>query len=224
MTTAENTNAESAIVAVVARQETKCGRCGKNARLQGIEYCGRCLNRIIEKRARNAMKVAIEKIQEGQGKQKPPVPKIIIASGEKRALGCAAAVYLVKRLLGSVSVVSVTTAKPDLAAKAANGTIVIYAQCSDDIATGLIRRFIGSPASKQQASSLAQPINIFGAITEKELRLYADMKKIKYTQNSKDELQQAVQRLQERHPGIVAAVVKSAALISKIEAENTNES
>ena len=209
------TNAESA----AAKQRMKCGRCGKNARLQGIEYCGHCLNRIIEKRARSAIKVAVEKIREGQGKQKPPVPKLIIASVEKSSLGCAAAIYLVKKLLGAVTV---AVAKPDLAAKAAKateGTIVIYTQCSDNIATSLIRRFISSPASKQKTSSLAQHINIFFAITEKELRLYADMKKIKYTQSSKDELQQAVQRLQERHPGIVEAVVRSAAHISKIEAQ-----
>ena len=207
------TNAESA----AARQKMKCGRCGKNARLQGIEYCGHCLNRIIEKRARNAMKAAIEKIRESQGKQKPPAPKLIVASREKRSLSRVAAIYIVKKLLGAVSV---EAAKPGWAAKAAEGTIVIYAQCSDDIAACLIRRFISSPAHKQRASALAKRINIFESITEKELRLYADMKKIKYAQNSKDELQQAVQRLQERHPGIIEAVVRSATHISKIEAQD----
>lgn len=217
--------------AAAAKRKTKCGRCGKNARLQGIEYCNRCLNRIIEKRVKNSLKAATEGLHKVNGKQRRLARKLIIVCEERRSLACASALYLTKKLLGAASSLSITVekqiAKPPSSAAPpkktdygrVEGTILIYPQCSDDLAVGLIRKFISSPRNEQQSGTSNRHINIFDSITEKELQLYAGMKKIKYAQKHEDGLKQAIQKLQERYPGTIEAIARSAARLSQICAE-----
>ncbi len=195
--------------------QAKCGRCSKNARLQGIEYCTRCLIKIVEKRARDSLKTAID-MANRQGKQKQPSPRIVIMCDEKLSLAGASAVYLAKKILGTTFAISTIAAKPRDGIK---GGIFIYAQCLDDIAAGLILEFINGPKNRKRSSTLSRNFNIFESITENELRLYAGMKRIKYAQLQGNWLKHAIRELQEKHPGTVEAIARSAARLHKIEAQ-----
>ena len=206
-------------------QETLCGRCGKKSRLYGVEYCNNCLKSVVEKRVRTSLKAAIGKFHSQSRLMQPqPAIKLNILSDDRRSLDCAAALYLVKKALAADFLLHVTVANPKEAAGAEKDAINILPQCSDDIATGLIRRFISRPQTSQQhANRLPKPINILESITEKELALYAGMKRIKYEKKNKDMLQQAVEKLQEKHPGTVEAIARSAAHLTEIEEGDKNE-
>ncbi len=201
---------------VDAKPQAKCGRCSKNARLQGIEYCSRCLSRVIEKRVSNSLKAATE-IVNRYGKQNQPAPRIIILCDENRSLACASALYLAKKMLGASFAISVAASKPAAMAK---GATLIYPQCSDEIAVGLVQKFISSPKNWQRFPVLNRGINIFDSITENELRLYAGMKRIKYAQRQENGLKQALRELQEKLPGTVEAIAKSAARLDNLEAKD----
>ena len=207
----------------IAKPKKGCGRCGKNPQIHGIEYCSHCLTSIVEKRVRTSLKAAMGKIH-SQSRQPQPTLKLNIISDDRRSLDCAATLYLVKNAIRADFPLHVAFVNPKEAARVDNAAIIIFPQCSDDVATGLIRQFISSPQSSQPHSSgFPEPINILESITEKELELYADMKKIKYEHKNKDVLQQAVEKLQERHPGTVEAIAKSAAHLRKIEDKDKNE-
>ena len=200
-------------------QKTACGRCGKKSRLYSIEYCGHCLDSIVLKRVRTSLKAAMGKFH-GQSRLMQPQSalKLNILSDDRRSLDCAVALYLVKKALAADFILNVTVASPKEAAGAGKDAINILPQCSDDIATGLIRRFISSPQTSQpHANRLPKPINILESITEKELALYAGMKRIKYEKKNKDMLQQAVEKLQEKHPGTIEAIARSVAHLTEIE-------
>ena len=200
-------------------QETLCGRCGTKSRLHGIEYCANCLKSIVANRAGKVLKSAVGRIQNKnfQRQQRPKVSVIIIGE-HKLSLECAASIYLVKQALGHDFSVNVKVADPKKAAIAGKDAIIILPQCSDYLATGLIRRFISAPQiSQPHARTLTKPINILESITEKELALYAGIRRIKYEKKNKDLLQQAVEKLQEKHPGTVESIARSAARLRKIE-------
>ncbi|HLD97222.1 MAG TPA: hypothetical protein VI934_02665 [Candidatus Nanoarchaeia archaeon] len=195
-----------------AKERAKCGRCGKNTRLQGIEYCSRCLGKIVENRVKDSLKAALE-MANRQVKQTQPSPHIIILCDEKLSLACTSAVYLAKKILGATSTVSVLAAKPKARAK---GALITYANCSDAIATGLVRELITSPKNRKHSSTSCRQINIFESITENELRLYAKMKRIKYAQLQGNWLEQAIRKLQDKHPGTVEALARSAARLNNL--------
>ena len=203
-------------------QETLCGKCGKKSRLHGTEYCANCLKSVVANRASKVLKAAVGKMQNKKfQRQEQSKAKVIMISENRGSLECAASLYLAKNALGADFILDVKVASPKEAARAGKDAIIILPQCSDDVAIGLIRRLISSPqSSRSHGSRQPKPINILESITEKELALYADIKRIKYVKKNKDMLQQAVEKLQEKHPGTVEAIVRSAAHLRKIEEDD----
>ena len=66
---------------------------------------------------------------------------------------------------------------------------------------------------------MAQVVNIFESVTEKELELYATIKKIKYGKGKSSEysgLKQKIQKLQARYPGTIEALAQVSRQIEEI--------
>ncbi|MBI2143691.1 hypothetical protein HYU17_00885 [Candidatus Woesearchaeota archaeon] len=175
-----------------------CNRCGKRSMLEGSEHCGICLCEIIEKRA--------EKSLAGTS----PTRKLAIASEEKFSLGCVAASFIVQNTSKHVKPRIIRL--PDAERLAENGTTVLTAKCSDDAAIGLLQHFLSRDAGDKECHA----INVLESITEKELELYAAIKRLKYAKAKKDSLKQGIQALQSRYPGTVEALARSSRKINEL--------
>lgn len=171
-----------------------CSRCHKNAKAEEMGYCGRCIVEVIE----NRVKRKLGALATG---------KIVIACSNKKSLQCSTAAYLIKRMAKRQ-----TPIKGRAGRKAA-----VIAKCADETAADFIRKLTAgcsnnafSPESKNQA------INMFESITEKELELYAAIKKIKYTKGKNTRLRQKIQKLQSRYPGTIEALAQSSRRVGEL--------
>ncbi len=165
-----------------------CGRCLKRAIVKEAEYCRRCLVEITEKRVKKKLGALA-------------ACKIVLACDDKNSLQCSVAAYLIKKM-----------ARPQLPPNdALKSKAVVTAKCADEIAVGFIRRLIASQGGNGAFShkSKAVSTNIFESMTEKELELYAVIKRIKYKKAKSSGLKRKLQELQERHPGTIEALAKS---------------
>ncbi len=184
------------------------------------EYCSRCLVEVIEKRVNKKLSA----INCGSGKLGSS--RMLIACESKSSLSCVVAVYLAKKLcrIADVPVVKPTS----LRSRAQQPhTAVIMPKCADEAAASLLERFTSSAISSSgshrgvagAAPDAAEVVSIFESVTEKELELYATIKKIKYAkpQNSKySDLKQKLQKLQARYPGTIEALAQASRQIEEI--------
>ncbi len=192
-------------------EPASCSRCSKNDRLEEAEYCRHCLAEVIERRVGKKL----DTLRDPKGRL--ITGKILIACADKNSLSCAAAAYLAKKLCKNNG----------LTARIKNAKAVIVPKCADDIATNFLEEFTNNAnfckSSKKKVNfSLPQKrkagaVNIFGSITEKELELYASIKKIKYMKGKNKDLKQKIQKLQARYPGTIEALALSAMHISEIK-------
>ena len=198
------------------KSSENCGRCGKNARIEGAEHCKQCLCEIIEKRVKKELAGARSNSNRGYY-------RLAVVCDNKSSLTCVAAAYIIKKVCNKVSRhgfgVEIITSESTSQLQE-NGTVVLP-KCADDIATGFMEKFISpkiSPKPSQQPA-LQQLLkqtnlaNIFEAVTEKELMLYAGIKSLKYAKTKgrakESDLKQKIQKLQARYPGIIEALARS---------------
>lgn len=172
------------------------------------EYCSRCLVEIIEKRVNKKLNA----INGGNGK--PGSSRMLIACGRKSSLSCAVAAYLAKKLC---KIAAVPVIKPaSLRSKTQQPhTAVIMPKCADEAATSLLERFTSNAIGSSRngvTPDAAEVISIFESVTEKELELYAAIKKIKYAKGKSSkygDLKQKLQKLQARYPGTIEALAQA---------------
>lgn len=189
-----------------------CSRCGKKARLEGIEHCRQCLCDVVEKRAKKEL--SGEGTGRGKGENKPV--KLAIVCGSKSSLQCVAAAYLAKKLYRSGLGFEVIT--PESASRMPKNpavTAVILAKCADELAAEFLEAMI-SGKSRQQPHKPAYKANIFKSITEKELRLYANIKNLKYAESNGSWLKQKLLKLHEKYPGTIEALARSGSRVKKL--------
>ena len=137
--------------------------------------------------------------------------KILIACAGKNSLSCAAAAYIAKKLLKNNG----------LASRVEDAKAVIVPECADGIATNFVGRFTASGMGSRSLKGLSKlpkrgAINIFESIIEKELELYAAIKRIKYTKGKSTDLREKIQRLQARYPGTIEALAQSSRQIGEL--------
>lgn len=169
-----------------------CNRCSKNIKAKGAEYCGRCLVDVVEKRVKRKLGAL-------------DAGKIRLSCGDKKSLQHSVAAYLIKKL-----------AKPQLPVKGAlKNQALVAAKCADEISEGFIRKLTAGPGNFGTRSKAAA-INIFGPTTEKELELYAEIKRIKYMKGKSSNLKQKIQALQARYPGTIEALAISSRQIGEL--------
>jgi len=83
--------------------------------------------------------------------------------------------------------------------------------CADDFAATLLDSLINAkPIPGQNTGS-------FGAVTEKELSLYARIKRIKYGKAKSSELKLKIQAFQERYPGTIEAFARSGRKLRQVQ-------
>lgn len=165
-----------------------CSRCLKRAIARETEYCRSCLVEIMEKRVKRKLGALA-------------TCKIVLACASRNSLECSVAAYLIKKM-----------AKPQMPLDdAVKRKAVVTAKCADEAAAGFIRKLIANTGCNGTFShkSMAASVNIFESVTEKELELYADIKRIKYKKAKSSGLKRKLQELQERHPGTIEALAKS---------------
>lgn len=165
-----------------------CSRCSKNIKAEGAEYCGRCLTEIIDRRVKRKLGALA-------------ASKIVLACDDKNSLQCSVAAYIVKRMKKLPLPI-----KDALKSKA-----VVTAKCADEAAADFIWRLTTGSGGNGTLSpeSKAATTNIFESVTEKELELYANIKRIKYAKAKSSGLKQKIQKLQAKHPGTLEALAKS---------------
>lgn len=178
-------------------EQDKCSRCGKNSRLKETEYCSRCLAEVIE----NRVKRKLSALAAG---------KVVLACDDRKSLSCSVAAYLIKKI-----------AKPQMPIKGAvKSKAVVTATCADEAATNFLERLTrkaGFSGSRYAHAPCATgTTNILESITEKELELYAGIKRIKYTKAKNRGLKQKIQELQARHPGTIEALAKSSRQLGEL--------
>lgn len=164
-----------------------CSRCLKRSKLKEAEYCSRCLAEVIENRVKRKLGTVV-------------AGKITLACDDEKSLFCSVAAFLVKRMK-----------KLPLRFKDAvkNGAVVT-AECADEAAANFLQWLTRKAGfSSRYPPAAAGAINILEPITEKELELYAGIKRIKYTKAKNTGLKQKLQELQARHPGTIEALAKS---------------
>lgn len=192
-----------------------CSRCGKHARLEGVDYCRQCLCAVIEKRAKRELAGAL-------GNSNIDYYKLVVVCGGKSSLQCAAAAYLAKKLcrpglgLEIVPLESISQLPKNVA--------VLLAKCADELATEFVEALISGEGRQQLPVSglsrkLQEPIstaNIFESITEKELRLYANIKNLKYAESKRSWLRQEVLKLHEKYPGTIEALARAGNRVKRL--------
>lgn len=172
-----------------------CSRCLKRAKAQEAGYCSRCLAEVIEKRVKRKLSAL------AAGRGRPNSGKIALACNDRKSLQCSVAAYLIKKMAKLQTPVKSSLRR----------TAVVTAECADEIAADFIRRLTAWSGSKSTFSpeSKAAAVNIFESTTEKELELYAGIKRIKYTKAKSMGIKRKIQELQARHPGTIEALAKS---------------
>ena len=198
-------------------EPTSCSRCKKNTRLKEAEYCRHCLAEVIE----NRVSRKLSNIGSSKGSREE-AGKILIACDDKNSLSCKTAAYIAKKLCRDASILVIAAAKlfknPEQILGIKGGKAIIMPKCADDIATGFMERITANDRlskSRNTANSQLPPehesgaINIFESITEKELELYAAIKRIKYLKGKNRDLKRMIQKLQARYPGTIEALAQS---------------
>ncbi|MBI2141155.1 hypothetical protein HYU16_01905 [Candidatus Woesearchaeota archaeon] len=203
-----------------------CCRCGKNARMAGIEYCRQCLCDVVEKRAKKELSgTGIGGISSRGAGSSNAGYRIAIVCGSKSSLQCVAASYLVKKLCRpGFGFGTVTPGSALQMPKNAAVTAVILAKCADELATEFLETVISMegrqqpqqfmPLQKQQKQASAA--NIFKSITEKELRLYANIKNLKYAESTGGWLKQKILELNGKYPGTIEALAKAGSSVKRL--------
>ncbi len=198
----------------------RCSRCGKSARMEGTEYCGQCLCTVIEKRAK-------KELAGDRGNSNRDCHRLAVVCGNKSSLQCAAAAYLVKRLcrpgLNFEIALESTSQMPKNSAENSAVT-VIMAKCADELATEFVETLISGETREarqqlQVSGPLQEPMNaanIFKSITEKELKLYANIKNLKYAEANGSWLRQKVLKLHETYPGTIEALARAGSRVRKL--------
>ncbi|MBI2581425.1 hypothetical protein HYV85_06525 [Candidatus Woesearchaeota archaeon] len=204
-----------------------CGRCWKHAKVECVDYCRRCLCAVIENRVR-------KKLAGARGNSNRNYAVLAVVCDGKSSLQCVAAAYLAKKMGRSGFDVEIITSGSTAQLRERRGNaVVVLPKCADDIAAEFMEKFIrpkmslghkscnarlcpvalwrlGSP---QQLLRKISAINIFEAVTERELALYADIKNLKYAKAQGkakgNGLKQRIQKLQARYPGTVEALARS---------------
>ncbi|MBI2176710.1 hypothetical protein HYU40_05210 [Candidatus Woesearchaeota archaeon] len=175
----------------IAKQNI-CSRCIKNSRLKEAEYCSRCIVEVVEKRVKSKLGALAGS-------------EIVLECGSKKSLQCNVAAYLIKR-----------AAKLRIPMRGmAKNKAVVTAKCADDLAACFLEKITGKD-SLLPAKHEAAAVNILESITEKDLELYADIKRIKYTKAKNRGVKQRIQALQARHPGTIEALAKSARQLGEL--------
>ena len=189
-------------------EPTSCSRCKKNTRLKEAEYCRHCLAEVIE----NRVSRKLDTLRDPKGRL--ITGKILIACADKNSLSFAAADYIARKLRKNNG----------LTLRIKDAQAIIMPECADDIAANFVERLTASSMGKSRSlkglSKLpkhgAATINIFESITEKELGLYAAIKRIKYTKGKNTDLKQKIQKLQARYPGTIEALAQSSRQMGEI--------
>lgn len=198
-----------------ASEQRNCSRCRKCARMDKSEYCSRCLVEVIEKRVNKKLNA----INGGSGKLSSY--RILIACESKASLSCMAAAYLSKKMCQAAAV-SVIKPESLLSRMRQPHNAVIISRCADETATSFLGKVIGGSLNGSHStaiSDVAGAVNIFESVTEKELELYATIKKIKYGKDKSSkygDLKQKIQKLQARYPGTIEALAQASRQIEEI--------
>lgn len=206
-----------------ADRQKGCGRCGKYARMESTDYCSRCLCEVIERRvSRKLGTPSNSRGRSGTG-------KIVIACDGKNSLSCKTAAYIAKKLCRTATISVIAQAKlrknRESARRIKGGRAIIMPKCADAIAVNFMERITANDGRNKSPDSAGFPlqqkhsagaINIFGSITEKELELYAAIKRIKYLKGKSTDLRQKIQKLQSRYPGTIEALAQSSRCIGEI--------
>ena len=198
-------------------EPTSCSRCKKNTRLKEAEYCRHCLAEVIENRVGRKL----SNIGSSKGSREE-AGKILIACDDKNSLSCKTAAYIAKKLCRDASISVIAAAKlfknPEQILGIKGGKAIIMPKCADDTATDFIERITAGYGMNKSPDSADFPlhqkysagaINIFESITEKEMELYAAIKRIKYLKGKNRDLKQKIQKLQARYPGTIEALAQS---------------
>lgn len=113
-----------------------------------------------------------------------------LVAGRKNSLAGASAAYFAKKM----------AAAPHYGG---GKSTIILPSSADDLAAGFLEKLINAKVG------IAKGIAIFESVTEKELSLYASMKRIKYVKAESTGLKRAVQSFQEEHPGTIEAFTRT---------------
>ncbi len=192
-----------------------CGRCGKNAKLEGVDYCRQCLCTVIEKRAKKELAGA-----RGRSSNRD-CSRLVVVCGNKSLLQCAVAAYLAKKLCKPGLIFEIV---PGSTSRLPENTTVILAKCADELATEFVEMLISKEARQQPPlprllQKLQEPTtaaNIFRSITEKELRLYANIKNLKYAEATVSWLRQKVLKFHGKYPGTIEALARVGSSVKKL--------
>lgn len=192
----------------IIKKQNICGRCGKCARIDEAEYCSHCLVEVIEKRVSKRLNT----ISCGNGK--PGSSRMLIVCESKSSLSCAVAAYLAKKLcrIAAVSVIKKAKASHRSMMRQPHRAVIIP-RCADETATDFLARLIGgvsiNGSRNTTAPDAANAVNIFELVTEKELELYATIKKIKWVKEKESSLKRRIQSLQAKYPGTIEALAQA---------------
>lgn len=147
------------------------------------------------------------------GHGNPSCSRILIKCESKASLSCAAAAYLAKKLCRAAAVSVVKPASQSQRSRVRQpNTAVIMPKCADEAATSFLEKVTGGSINSSRntaATAAGGAINIFESVTEKELELYAAIKKIKYTKGKSIDLKQKLQKFQIRYPGTIEALAQA---------------
>ena len=194
--------------------QDKCNRCSKNSRLKEAEYCSRCLVEVIEKRVSKKLNA----LDDGGGRLSGG--RISIVCDSKTSLSCAAAAYIAKKLCKTAALLVINPASQHIMMRQPHSA-VIMPECADEAATSLLEMLTSNAISSRKGITrgVTDAVNIFESVTEKELELYATIKKIKYAKGKSSkysDLKQKIQKLQARYPGTIEALAQASRHIEQI--------
>lgn len=187
-------------------------------RLEGIEHCRHCLCAVIERRAKKEL--AVVGIRNLRRDHKPT--GLAIVCGSKSSLQCVAAAYLAKKLCKPGFSFEILT--PESALRMPKNAAVILARCADELAAEFVETMISGkdrpqpplPRLLQKLQKPASAANIFKSVTEKELRLYANIKNLKYAESNGSWLRQRLLKLHEAYPGTAEALARAGSRVKRL--------
>lgn len=174
----------------------KCARCTKeiekNMPQDGV--CQNCFLELIEHRAKKAL--SKQNLKKGD-------KILIIDDGSKEFY---AADFLFRKLMDKVPLTIDTKKKETVDVEKAQKeyTAIIVPQDMDDAAETLIIAMINNKQLKKDKT-----INVLENIYDREVKLFADIKKFKYTEQEQSDIKKALNKIETKHPNSEFAMLQS---------------
>ncbi len=180
----------------------KCIRCTKEVEYEmpNQELCQTCFLELIESRAKKAL--SKQNLKKGD-------KILIIDDGSKEFL---VGEYLFRKLMQKVPIVIEIKKKDAINLENAQKeyTAIILPQDMDDEAESLIDAMINNKTLQKN-----KIINVLQNVYDREVKIFADIKKFKYTEQEKSKIQNALNKIEQKYPQAQFAMVQNIKALKK---------